>query len=440
MTAPRARVRRDGRQWSSRPRRSSRRHRWCWRRGTWWRRTRGCSRRTRCRRTRPPLTGESAPVDKLAPTPARRAAGRAERLRLPGNLGGGGDRGGRGDGDRDGDGAGQDRAPARDGGGHETPLQERLERVSRVLLLLCLASSSVTAAVGLARGLAWLEVFMSAVSLAVAAVPEGLPAIVTIALAIGVQRMSAAPRAHPPAAGGRDAGKRDRDLHGQDRDAHHRRHGGARAVGRGSPRAARRGRGLLRRRAGGRWPDRHRRSHRAGAARGGRRAGHRPARPSSATGRAGTRPRSTRAQAHVRRPRGRRALRQGRAGDAAAAVHAGTAGAAEANAEMARAGCACWRRGRDAGRRRRTCACWGWWRSPIRPAPRRSRRWRRRASAGIRTVMITGDHPVTARAIARELGIVREGEDRRIRPRARDARGQAGDRARRGRRAARSWR
>jgi Ca2+-transporting ATPase len=71
-----------------------------------------------------------------------------------------------------------------------TPLQDRLARVSRVLLVLCLAIVAVTAAVGLLRGRAVLEVFMSAVSLAVAAVPEGLPAIVTIALAIGVQRMS----------------------------------------------------------------------------------------------------------------------------------------------------------------------------------------------------------------------------------------------------------
>ena len=71
-----------------------------------------------------------------------------------------------------------------------TPLQARLARVSHVLLLLCLGIVAVTAAVGLARGLSFLEVFMSAVSLAVAAVPEGLPAIVTIALAIGVQRMS----------------------------------------------------------------------------------------------------------------------------------------------------------------------------------------------------------------------------------------------------------
>jgi Ca2+-transporting ATPase len=71
-----------------------------------------------------------------------------------------------------------------------TPLQQRLERVSRTLLMLCLAIVTVTALVGLARGLSALDVFMSAVSLAVAAVPEGLPAIVTIALAIGVQRMA----------------------------------------------------------------------------------------------------------------------------------------------------------------------------------------------------------------------------------------------------------
>jgi P-type Ca2+ transporter type 2C len=72
-----------------------------------------------------------------------------------------------------------------------TPLQTRLARVSRTLLVLCLGIVAVTAALGFVRGRPPLEVFMSAVSLAVAAVPEGLPAIVTIALAIGVQRMAA---------------------------------------------------------------------------------------------------------------------------------------------------------------------------------------------------------------------------------------------------------
>jgi Ca2+-transporting ATPase len=72
-----------------------------------------------------------------------------------------------------------------------TPLQRRLAQVSRVLLAICVAIVSVVAIAGLARGWPPAEVFMAAVSLAVAAVPEGLPAIVTIALAIGVQRMAA---------------------------------------------------------------------------------------------------------------------------------------------------------------------------------------------------------------------------------------------------------
>ncbi len=70
-----------------------------------------------------------------------------------------------------------------------TPLQQRLERVGRILLVACLGIVVAVAALGLLRGQPLLEVLLTAVSLAVAAVPEGLAAIVTIALAVGVQRM-----------------------------------------------------------------------------------------------------------------------------------------------------------------------------------------------------------------------------------------------------------
>jgi len=72
-----------------------------------------------------------------------------------------------------------------------TPLQTRLARVSQLLLYLCLAIVAVVALLGWLRGMAPMDLLLSAVSLAVAAVPEGLPVIVTIALATGVQRMAA---------------------------------------------------------------------------------------------------------------------------------------------------------------------------------------------------------------------------------------------------------
>ncbi|MES2642480.1 MAG: cation-translocating P-type ATPase [Myxococcota bacterium] len=72
-----------------------------------------------------------------------------------------------------------------------TPLQARLEVVSRTLIKLCLGIVLLVAILGFVRGMSWLEVLLSSVSLAVAAVPEGLPAVVTIALAVGVQRMAA---------------------------------------------------------------------------------------------------------------------------------------------------------------------------------------------------------------------------------------------------------
>lgn len=72
----------------------------------------------------------------------------------------------------------------------ETPLQQRLDRVARLLLWACLGIVALIFGLGLLRGIAPFELFLSAVSLAVAAIPEGLPAVVTVALALGVQRMA----------------------------------------------------------------------------------------------------------------------------------------------------------------------------------------------------------------------------------------------------------
>ncbi|MFO0684448.1 MAG: cation-translocating P-type ATPase [Sandaracinus sp.] len=73
----------------------------------------------------------------------------------------------------------------------ETPLEARLEKVGRALAVGCLAIVAVVAALGVVRGQEPLEIAMAATSLAVAAVPEGLATIVTLALAIGVTRMAA---------------------------------------------------------------------------------------------------------------------------------------------------------------------------------------------------------------------------------------------------------
>jgi magnesium-transporting ATPase (P-type) len=72
-----------------------------------------------------------------------------------------------------------------------TPLTRRFARFSRVLLYFILAVAALTLAIGLGRGQPFAEVFEAAVALAVSAIPEGLPAVVTITLAIGVNRMAA---------------------------------------------------------------------------------------------------------------------------------------------------------------------------------------------------------------------------------------------------------
>jgi len=71
----------------------------------------------------------------------------------------------------------------------DTPLQRRLDQLGHALLWLSLVVVAVVFALGLFRGIAFVEMFITSVSLAVAAIPEGLPAVVTISLALGVTRM-----------------------------------------------------------------------------------------------------------------------------------------------------------------------------------------------------------------------------------------------------------
>lgn len=71
----------------------------------------------------------------------------------------------------------------------QTPLQQKLTQLGKMLGALAIACCAVIFVVGISNGIPALEIFMTAVSLAVSAIPEGLPAIVTIVLSIGVQRM-----------------------------------------------------------------------------------------------------------------------------------------------------------------------------------------------------------------------------------------------------------
>jgi P-type Ca2+ transporter type 2C len=139
------------------------------------------------------LTGESAPVNKAtAPLPEVDAALVAERRNVA--FSGTAVTGGRGAGVVVATGMAtelgrlaellQSRAPG------STPLQRRLAVLGRRMAAAALVVCGVVFAAGVARGEPVERMFLTAVSLAVAAIPEGLPAVVTVALALGARRMA----------------------------------------------------------------------------------------------------------------------------------------------------------------------------------------------------------------------------------------------------------
>lgn len=72
----------------------------------------------------------------------------------------------------------------------DTPLTQKISQFSRLLLWVIMGCAVLTFAVGVWRGQTMLDMFMACVALAVGAIPEGLPAAITITLAIGVSRMA----------------------------------------------------------------------------------------------------------------------------------------------------------------------------------------------------------------------------------------------------------
>lgn len=70
-----------------------------------------------------------------------------------------------------------------------TPLQKKLDKLGKTISLICLGVCAVVMLIGVVRGENWMDMILTGISLAVAAVPEGLPAIVTICLALAVNRI-----------------------------------------------------------------------------------------------------------------------------------------------------------------------------------------------------------------------------------------------------------
>jgi magnesium-transporting ATPase (P-type) len=138
------------------------------------------------------LTGESEAVEKgVEPVRPTRRSATATSMAYSGTLVVSGQGVGRGDGDGRAHRARTHQPHARRGLGVTTPLLQQVGRFGRSLTLVILAAGAVTFAIGhFVRGMETSELFLAVVGLAVAAIPEGLPAILTITLAVGVQRMA----------------------------------------------------------------------------------------------------------------------------------------------------------------------------------------------------------------------------------------------------------
>lgn len=72
----------------------------------------------------------------------------------------------------------------------KTPLQERIDKLSRILIGAALAVVAIVVGIGLMQGMSLTEMLTTGISLSVAAIPEGLPTVVTIVLTLGSQRMA----------------------------------------------------------------------------------------------------------------------------------------------------------------------------------------------------------------------------------------------------------
>jgi len=72
----------------------------------------------------------------------------------------------------------------------QTPLQKNISQISRYLAVIFVLVAALLVVIGVIRGLDWLDIFLVAVAAAVSAIPEGLPAIVTIVLALGMRAMA----------------------------------------------------------------------------------------------------------------------------------------------------------------------------------------------------------------------------------------------------------